>query len=308
VGADGANSTVAKLAGVEEYLGFDMTRAGYWSYWPKPACWDDQERYPYDALFAYDGDDLRYIFQTDDDLLLLVAAPPNAVARSWGGAHREKLVEFMRSYPETAPLVENNAPVGKTVGYVSGRFFYRRPIGPGFALVGDAGTYKDFVTGHGMTDAFLSAKRLAAAIVDGRDAAFVHYWRERDALTLPLFLDARRMGEVGFNDALTRIIVRHMGESDEIRRRLALVFDRKLSPFDVVSPMQIGSWVVREALRGRFESIGPFFSVGKRLGEYQKEIQKRQAMADEARATLAVAPAPDRAGPRFAAGQPTPAD
>jgi 2-polyprenyl-6-methoxyphenol hydroxylase-like FAD-dependent oxidoreductase len=40
------------------------------------------------------------------------------------------------------------------------------PIGPGWALVGDAGYHRDPITGHGITDAFRDAELLARALDD----------------------------------------------------------------------------------------------------------------------------------------------
>ena len=40
----------------------------------------------------------------------------------------------------------------------------RRPVGPGWALVGDAGYHRDPITGHGISDAFRDAELLATAI------------------------------------------------------------------------------------------------------------------------------------------------
>ena len=40
VGADGRRSTVARLVGAEEYLGYDGRRAAYWAYWRRPPTWD----------------------------------------------------------------------------------------------------------------------------------------------------------------------------------------------------------------------------------------------------------------------------
>ena len=45
--------------------------------------------------------------------------------------------------------------------------FFRRPYGPGWALVGDAGYHKDPITAQGITDAFRDAELLAEAIDDG---------------------------------------------------------------------------------------------------------------------------------------------
>src|SRR6201987_2557986 len=40
-------------------------------------------------------------------------------------------------------------------------FYYRKPYGPGWALVGDAGYHKDPITAQGITDAFRDAELLA---------------------------------------------------------------------------------------------------------------------------------------------------
>ena len=46
-----------------------------------------------------------------------------------------------------------------------GRFVV--PHGPGWALVGDAGYFKDPVTGQGISDAFAGAQLLADAVIEG---------------------------------------------------------------------------------------------------------------------------------------------
>ena len=61
----------------------------------------------------------------------------------------------------------------------------RRPAGAGWALVGDAGSFKDPLTAHGITDALRDAELLARAAIDGSPAAFDGS-TTRDALTLPL--------------------------------------------------------------------------------------------------------------------------
>jgi hypothetical protein len=56
VGADGRHSTVARLTGVEAYGEVDMTRGGYFGYWPMHPAWRQDPRYDFDMLFAYEGD------------------------------------------------------------------------------------------------------------------------------------------------------------------------------------------------------------------------------------------------------------
>jgi 2-polyprenyl-6-methoxyphenol hydroxylase-like FAD-dependent oxidoreductase len=63
----------------------------------------------------------------------------------------------------------------------------RQPVGPGWALVGDAGYHRDPVTGHGITDAFRDAELLATALGQAlenptaEDEALTTYHHQRDA-------------------------------------------------------------------------------------------------------------------------------
>ena len=46
------------------------------------------------------------------------------------------------------------------------RGYLRKPFGPGWALVGDAGYNKDFITAQGIHDAFRDAELCATALDD----------------------------------------------------------------------------------------------------------------------------------------------
>ena len=59
--------------------------------------------------------------------------------------------------------------------------FFRRSAGPGWALIGDAGYFKDPLTAHGITDALIEAEYLARAVQAGTDAALMDYEAGRDA-------------------------------------------------------------------------------------------------------------------------------
>ena len=64
--------------------------------------------------------------------------------------------------------------------------YLRRATGPGWALVGDAGYFKDPLTAHGISDALRDAEFLTRAVVDGGRDALAEYERTRDRLSLPL--------------------------------------------------------------------------------------------------------------------------
>jgi len=62
--------------------------------------------------------------------------------------------------------------------------FFRQSAGQGWALVGDAGYFRDPISAHGITDALRDAEILADAVVDGRVA---EYPALRDGLSSDFF-------------------------------------------------------------------------------------------------------------------------
>jgi 2-polyprenyl-6-methoxyphenol hydroxylase-like FAD-dependent oxidoreductase len=69
----------------------------------------------------------------------------------------------------------------------------REPVGPGWALVGDAGYFRDALTGHGITDAFRDAEQLAVALDRAfrgdvpLDTSLAAYHAARDAAVAEIF-------------------------------------------------------------------------------------------------------------------------
>ena len=102
---------------------------------------------------------------------------------------------FMKMFdlvPEFADRVRTATRVAPFAGTpVPG--FFRKPFGPGWALVGDAGYNKDPITAQGINDAFRDAERcvvaLHQALSGGRpfDEAMSEYQRDRDHHVLPMY-------------------------------------------------------------------------------------------------------------------------
>jgi 2-polyprenyl-6-methoxyphenol hydroxylase-like FAD-dependent oxidoreductase len=71
--------------------------------------------------------------------------------------------------------------------------FFRKPFGPGWALVGDAGYHKDPFTAQGITNSFQSAEMLANALDNAwsgklsMESALSGYETERNRRALPLY-------------------------------------------------------------------------------------------------------------------------
>jgi flavin-dependent dehydrogenase len=113
---------------------------------------------------------------------------------------------------------------GRRPGYL------RQAFGPGWALVGDAGYYKDPITSHGLTDALRDAELLAgaltAAATGGADEAdaLADYQETRDQLSDRLFTVTDRIASFDWDLKRIPTLLLQLSESmgDEVRHLAAL--------------------------------------------------------------------------------------
>ncbi len=117
-------------------------------------------------------------FPTHDDLTLVIVGLPD---EEFNAARRDVEATFLRSV-DLAPALGDRVRSGKreerfhAASDLAGSF--RKPYGPGWALVGDAGYHLHPITAQGITDAFLDAERLTEAL----DAAFAERSTYDDAM------------------------------------------------------------------------------------------------------------------------------
>ena len=129
--------------------------------------------------------------------------------------------------PEAADRVRAaTAPAG--VRTFAGRpGFVRRSWGAGWALVGDAGYWKDPLSAHGLTDALRDAELLARAVVGAAggearlEQALAEYQATRDRLSMPLFdtidvIAAQRWGDDEIGALLLRLSAAMADEVDHL--------------------------------------------------------------------------------------------
>ena len=94
--------------------------------------------------------------------------------------------------PEFAEVVRAGKREARFAG-TSVENYFRKPFGPGWALVGDAGYNKDYITAQGISDAFRDAELVAASLDDSFrgvrsfDRALSAYQSTRDTQALPMF-------------------------------------------------------------------------------------------------------------------------
>ena len=96
--------------------------------------------------------------------------------------------------------------------------FLRDSAGPGWALVGDAGYFKDPLTAHGITDALRDAELVARAVI-GRDLP--GYQAVRDGLVKGLFAVTDRIAS--FQWDLEEAKVLHLALSREMNEEVRLL-------------------------------------------------------------------------------------
>jgi 2-polyprenyl-6-methoxyphenol hydroxylase-like FAD-dependent oxidoreductase len=197
VGADGTRSTVAEHVSAPVQRRGTSTSAVVYGYW------SDLDATGYEWIFRPDA--CAGIIPTNDGLAcVFAAATPGRVGR--GGLHVLEAVLEAASPDASRRVRAGRAPNGvRTFTGLPG--FMRRAWGRGWALVGDAGYWKDPLTAHGLTDALRDAELLARAIIASaageltEDAALTAYQATRDRVSVPLFTVTDAIASQRWTDA-----------------------------------------------------------------------------------------------------------
>ncbi len=185
VGADGRHSRVAAAVQAETYNERPAYAAVYYAYWSGvPTNGFEVHIRPDRAMAA---------LPTHDGLTLVLVGWPIAEFEANRADVAGNYLKTLELVPEFAARVTGGRRETRFFGTGDLPGFFRRPYGPGWALVGDAGYHKDPCTAQGISDAFRDAELLVDALDDalsGRrpyDEAMAEYHRTRDGHVLPMF-------------------------------------------------------------------------------------------------------------------------
>jgi flavin-dependent dehydrogenase len=185
IGADGMHSVVARAVAAQEYNTKPPLQGPYFSYWSGVQM-KGFEFYP----GSYRG---AFGWMTNDNLALIGVG---FAAETLSTISKDIEGNYLRTITEDAPDLAQRLRHGKREErFVGGAIpnYFRKPYGPGWALVGDAGYQKDPCTAEGISDAFLSADLLAQAIDDGMSGrkslseALAAYEEQRNQRAIPLY-------------------------------------------------------------------------------------------------------------------------
>jgi flavin-dependent dehydrogenase len=185
IGADGRNSRLACTVGAPAYRQTPAILCYYFTYW---------SGIPSDGLEMYLRD-RRMIFAhpTNDDLFVTFVGYPIEEFHQVRSDIEGKFMQAVDLVPGLAERLRNGVREERFYGIRDLPNFFRKPYGPGWALVGDAGYHKDPFMALGMSDALRDAELLSEAIDDGLsercplDQALADYERRRNEAVMEVY-------------------------------------------------------------------------------------------------------------------------
>ena len=176
IGADGVRSRVARILEAEFDYTVLHTTASIYGY-RKDLGWEG-----FHWLYNIGGA-VGSIPTNDGDTCVFASLPPTRFEEErTNGLDALYHAVLSEVSPELARSVNASEASGKLRAFAGTTGFLRRASGPGWALVGDAGYFKDPITAHGITDALRDAELLARAVADGGEGALAGYQETRDGL------------------------------------------------------------------------------------------------------------------------------
>ncbi len=248
VGADGRGSTVAQLVGAREYHLTPPGRVFAWAYFEGVA-------EPEAHLRLAKLGDLTYVVAPTDAGLHLAAACPAIDARDSFLADREGgFMAALDAWPELAELLAGARRSGPIRVLANWRGYFREPTGPGWALVGDSGNFKDPSPAQGMADALRQAERLADAVAAGLardclDAELRRWGRWRDEDGYEMHWLATDMGAAGATFPLAAQVLRDVAAGEEDTRRFLRMLNHEIGPSRLFTPRRIAGAAARVVIQ-----------------------------------------------------------
>ena len=252
VGADGVGSTVARQVAAPSYHVTPPGRFGFWAYYEGAP-----QETPATITFERWDDELVIGCPTDSGLYLAMVLPPVDRLPSFRADLEAGFDAHVAASPLVAACIEGARRTGRPRGTAGQPGFFRPASGPGWALVGDAGHFKDPTPGQGISDALRQSERLARAIVEGLggerplDVTLEEWWRWRDD-------DAYEMhwfsSDLGASGPVPRVFLETVRAYASRPNGLDAWFDilsHRVPPSRVLSPRRLAAATLRLFVTGR---------------------------------------------------------
>ena len=237
-GADGRGSTVAGKLGIEKERPQRGELAISYSYW---------KGIPSDALDGYGTlhvqmEEMLYSGPVEDGLTLVIANGKPELAQGTQDERDRKYQELIRHFPESLdPALLDDAEMVADVAVAPEslmRGFYRRPNGPGWALVGDACHFKHPATAQGIGDAVEQSLHVAEAVSNGGLDGYEQWRDERSAEHYDWSFAWGRFPRPGTAEVLFKAWADEPDAGQDMRDALA----RQVEPSKLMSEERLARW------------------------------------------------------------------
>jgi len=187
IGADGRHSLVARAVGAEQYDERPSRLAMYYAYW------SGLPSVGFDTTIRAEHRRGWAAVPTHDDLTVVPFGWPIDEFHANRSDVEAAFLATVEHAPQFAERVRAARRESRFVGSAQLPGYFRKPFGPGWALLGDAGYHKNPITAMGINDAFRDAELLAAALDDAfgarrsYDQALGEYQQIRDREARPIY-------------------------------------------------------------------------------------------------------------------------
>ncbi|WP_245567154.1 NAD(P)/FAD-dependent oxidoreductase [Nocardia vinacea] len=280
VGADGRRSTVARLVGVgEPYRSKPSGRACYFGYWH-----DGRDEWRDVAAQWRSGTSLGTAFPCDGGLLLCLIQPAAQEPRHVVGRADAAYQEMIADIPGLSERLRGCTMAGRVRSAVGITSYFRRSSGPGWALPGDAGHFKDPVTAQGIRDALrygrLLGEIIAPVLEDSAalDVALRGWERRRELDCLDMYQWTNRLARGEGMTALEVELYRAAASDPDLARAVVEVMSRVRAPHSVMDLSTRARLAAAAMLRGTGGRVAAGRDVARDIGDTFDEWHERQSV------------------------------
>ncbi|SEA26547.1 MULTISPECIES: NAD(P)/FAD-dependent oxidoreductase [unclassified Mycobacterium] len=240
VGADGRNSTVGNLVAARKYNVVPGQRFAYWAFF-------SGAHMPAEPSNVFHRWDDKFVIAApcDEGLYQVIVVPEFSQLQRYRADLDGSFMADALTCEPVAEALAGAQRVSKYFGMLHWTGFFRDPSGPGWALVGDAGHFKDPSAGRGISDAFSQVDALVPAVVEGlggspeaQDAALARWGRWRDHEFSDHYWFANDLGKSGAVPTVFAQMVADLHARGEIGRFLDL-FNHRERPSQVLSASRL---------------------------------------------------------------------
>jgi 2-polyprenyl-6-methoxyphenol hydroxylase-like FAD-dependent oxidoreductase len=236
-GADGRASTVAGKLGLgkeRQQQGEFAFMWGYWSGIPDNGY----------MTLSVDEDVAGNRWAIEDGLTMLIAAGRADFTRGTTEDHHRNYLEALHKMPELIePEILDRAELATDITVAPEslmRGFFRKPTGPGWALLGDACHFKHPATAQGINDAVEQAVQVAERL-SGGDGSLEGYEEWRDGRAAEHYDWSFAWGRFPRPETAGPLF-KGWASDPGVAQELRDTFTRRVEPSEVMTPERMARW------------------------------------------------------------------